>query len=243
MIAPWDRLGKGLRTCPDVLRRPRRGVESWDNLGCKVLETETAPVANGAPSDDELVEKAKAGDFPAFEQLVTRHQERVYRLALRMMGTESDAQEVVQDALLSAWRNLSKFEGKAQFGSWLYRIAANAALMMLRSRRRHPQVSMEDILIEGADDVGPDGFGGGGDDWSKRPDDQLQSTELRNAIQSAVDALPEAARTVFLVRDVEGLSTEETAEMLGLSVPAVKTRLHRARLSLREAITRYFEAR
>ncbi|MDX2021559.1 MAG: sigma-70 family RNA polymerase sigma factor [Deltaproteobacteria bacterium] len=209
-----------------------------------MLENELPQAPQGAPSDEALVERAKAGDFAAFEQLVSGHQERVYRLALRMMGTESDAQEVVQDALLSAWRNLKKFEGKAQFGSWLYRIAANAALMMLRTRRRHPQVSMEEVTALGADETGVDGFGAGaGDDWSKRPDDQLQSTELRAAIQAAVDALPESSRQVFMVRDVDGLSTEETAETLGLSVPAVKTRLHRARLALREAISRYFEAR
>ena len=209
-----------------------------------MLENELPQAPRGAPSDEALVERAKAGDFAAFEQLVSGHQERVYRLALRMMGTESDAQEVVQDALLSAWRNLQKFEGKAQFGSWLYRIAANAALMMLRTRRRHPQVSMEEVTALGADETGVDGFGAGaGDDWSKRPDDQLQSTELRAAIQAAVDALPESSRQVFMVRDVDGLSTEETAETLGLSVPAVKTRLHRARLALREAISRYFEAR
>lgn len=209
-----------------------------------MLDTDRPHAPLGAPPDEALVEKAKAGDFAAFEELVAAHQERVYRLALRMVGTESDAQEVVQDALLSAWRNLQKFEGKSQFGSWLYRIAANAALMMLRTRRRHPQVSMEDVTALGADEAGTNGFGAAaGDDWSKRPDDQLQSTELRAAIQAAVDELPESSRAVFLVRDVEGLSTEETAEALGLSVPAVKTRLHRARLSLREAITRYFEAR
>lgn len=209
-----------------------------------MLENELPQAPQGAPPDEALVDRAKAGDFAAFEQLVSAHQERVYRLALRMMGTESDAQEVVQDALLSAWRNLQKFEGKSQFGSWLYRIAANAALMMLRTRRRHPQVSMEEVTALGADETGVDGFGAGaGDDWSKRPDDQLQSSELRAAIQSAVDALPESSRQVFMVRDVDGLSTEETAETLGLSVPAVKTRLHRARLALREAISRYFEAR
>ena len=209
-----------------------------------MLDTDSLPAPVGAPPDEALVEKAKAGDFGAFEELVAAHQERVYRLALRMVGTEADAQEVVQDALLSAWRNLKRFEGKSQFGSWLYRIAANAALMMLRSRRRHPQVSMDEILGLGADETGAEGFGGGaGDDWSKRPDDQLQSTELRAAIQAAVDTLPESSRAVFLVRDVEGLSTEDTAEALGLSIPAVKTRLHRARLALREAITRYFEAR
>lgn len=209
-----------------------------------MLDNDESQAPQGALPDEALVQRAKAGDFAAFEELVAAHQERVYRLALRMMGTESDAQEVVQDALLSAWRNLAKFEGKSQFGSWLYRIAANAALMMLRTRRRHPQVSMEDVTAFGSEEPGADGFGSGaGDDWSKRPDDQLQSAELRAAIQSAVDALPESSRAVFLVRDVEGLSTEDTAETLGLSVPAVKTRLHRARLSLREAITRYFEAR
>jgi len=198
------------------------------------------------PNGDEaaLVKSASGGDFRAFEQLVERHQDRIYRLALRMTGNQSDAQEVVQEALLSAWKNLSKFEGKAQFGSWLYRIAANAALMLLRSRRRRPQVSMEDIPGDIVEDPNQNTLNrpGASDDWSKRPDEQFQSTELRKQIEAAVESLPSGAREVFVVRDLEGLSTEETAELLGLSVPAVKTRLHRARLALRSAISHYFES-
>jgi RNA polymerase sigma-70 factor (ECF subfamily) len=208
---------------------------------------ELAPSA-GATSlavlpDDELVARARANDVGAFEELVGRHEEKIYRLAMRFTRNETDAAEILQETFLSAWRNLDKFEGKAQFGSWLYRVAVNAALMLLRSQKRHPQIAVEDMtaeaLGEAARDAGP-GLGAG-TDWSRRPDDQFQSEELRQQIQSSVDQLPESQRSVFLMRDVDGLSTEETAELLGVSIPTVKTRLHRARLTLREAITRYFE--
>ena len=122
-------------------------------------------------------------------------------------------------------------------------MAVNAALMLLRSQKRHPQVAVDDVtpeaLGEAAKDASP-GLGAG-TDWSRRPDEQFQSEELRSQIQQAVDQLPESQRSVFLMRDVDGLSTEETAELLSVSIPTVKTRLHRARLTLREAITRYFE--
>jgi RNA polymerase sigma-70 factor (ECF subfamily) len=193
-------------------------------------------------SDEELVARARASDVAAFEELVGRHEEKIYRLAMRFTRNETDAAEILQETFLSAWRNLDKFEGKAQFGSWLYRVAVNAALMLLRSQKRHPQVAVEDVtpeaLGEAAKDAGP-GLGAG-TDWSRRPDEQFQSEELRRQIQHSVDQLPESQRSVFLLRDVDGLSTEETAELLGVSIPTVKTRLHRARLTLREAITRYF---
>ena len=206
-----------------------------------------APVAGatalaGLP-DDELVARARAGDVPAFEELIGRHEEKIYRLAMRFTRNETDAAEILQETFLSAWRNLAGFEGKAQFASWLYRVAVNAALMLLRTQKRHPQVAVEDVtpeaLGEAASNAGP-GLGAG-TDWSRRPDEQFQSEELRRQIQLAVDQLPESQRSVFLMRDVDGLSTEETAELLGVSLPTVKTRLHRARLTLREAITRYFE--
>jgi RNA polymerase sigma-70 factor (ECF subfamily) len=194
-------------------------------------------------SDEALVVRARANDVAAFEELVGRHEEKIYRLAMRFTRNETDAAEILQETFLSAWRNLDKFEGKAQFGSWLYRVAVNAALMLLRSQKRHPQIAVEDLtpeaLGEAAKDAGP-GLGAG-TDWSRRPDDQFQSEELRHQIQLAVDQLPESQRSVFLMRDVDGLSTEDTAEMLGVSIPTVKTRLHRARLTLRAAITRYFE--
>jgi RNA polymerase sigma-70 factor (ECF subfamily) len=201
-----------------------------------------AATALAALSDDELVARARANDVAAFEELIGRHEEKIYRLAMRFTRNETDAAEILQETFLSAWRNLSGFEGKAQFASWLYRVAVNAALMLLRSQKRHPQVAVEDVtpeaLTEAARDAGP-GLNAG-TDWSRRPDEQFQSEELRSQIQLAVDQLPESQRSVFLMRDVDGLSTEETAELLGVSLPTVKTRLHRARLALREAITRYF---
>ena len=193
-------------------------------------------------SDDELVARARAHDVAAFEELVGRHEEKIYRLAMRFTRNETDAAEVLQETFLSAWRNLDRFEGKAQFASWLYRVAVNAALMLLRSQKRHPQVAVEDVTPEALGEAArasPDL--GAGTDWSRRPDEQFQSEELRHQIQGAVDQLPESQRSVFLLRDVDGLSTEETAELLEVSIPTVKTRLHRARLTLREAITRYFE--
>jgi RNA polymerase sigma-70 factor (ECF subfamily) len=202
-----------------------------------------AEVSLGAPvSDEALVERARAKDVVAFEELVGRYEGKLYRLAMRFVRNETDAQEILQDAFLSAWRNLPAFEGRAQFGSWMYRVTVNAALMLLRSRNRHPEVAVDDIeptLLNDA--VAQSGqIMGTSSDWSQRPDEQLQSEQLRQHIQVSVDALPDGLRTVFLLRDVEELSTEDTADMLGLSVPAVKTRLHRARLALREAIGRYF---
>jgi RNA polymerase sigma-70 factor (ECF subfamily) len=181
-------------------------------------------------------------DIEAFEELVSRHEEKVYRLAIRFVHSEADAQEVLQEAFLAAWRNLGKFQRGAAFGTWLYRIAANAARMLLRSQRRRPSIAIEDVPPGKRPNSGDLGDGAGPpSDWWRRPDEQLQTAELRQHIQSAVNALPEAQRAVFLVRDVDGLSTEEAAAALGLTVPTIKTRLHRARLHLQRAIGRYFE--
>ena len=198
--------------------------------------------AIGDVADEVLVERARAKDEPAFEELVNRYENKLYRLAMRFVRNETDAQEILQDAFLSAWRNLPSFEGRAQFGSWMYRVTVNAALMLLRSRNRHPEVTVDDIEPTVLNDaVAESGqLMRANSDWSQRPDEQLQSEEMRAHIQTSVNALPDGLRTVFLLRDVEEMSTEDTAEMLGLSVPAVKTRLHRARLALREAIGRYF---
>jgi len=193
-------------------------------------------------SDEALVERARGKDEAAFEELVGRYEDKLYRLAMRFVRNETDAQEILQDAFLSAWRNLPAFEGRAQFGSWMYRVTVNAALMLLRSRNRHPEVTVEEVEPTALNNaVAESGqMMRGNADWSQRADEQLQSAEMRKYIQTSVDALPDGLRTVFLLRDVEELSTEDTAELLGLSVPAVKTRLHRARLALREAIGRYF---
>jgi RNA polymerase sigma-70 factor (ECF subfamily) len=194
-------------------------------------------------SDETLVERARGKNEAAFEELVSRYEDKLYRLAMRFVRNETDAQEILQDAFLSAWRNLPTFEGRAQFGSWMYRVTVNAALMLLRSRNRHPEVTVDDVEPTALNDAVAESGQTmrGSSDWSVRADEQLQSAEMRKHIQASVDALPDGLRTVFLLRDVEELSTEDTAEMLGLSVPAVKTRLHRARLALRTAIGRYFE--
>jgi RNA polymerase sigma-70 factor (ECF subfamily) len=197
---------------------------------------ETPPV-----SDEELVERARAKDFSAFEQLLDRYEDKIFRLAYRFVRNETEAKEVLQDTFLSIWRKLDTFKGDSQFGSWLYRVAANTALMRLRAQRRHPEISTEELPIGYLDSYGQ--VPPPGENWSKRPDDELQSDELRRHIQTAVDGLPEIYRTVFLLRDVEGLSTEETGDILGISVPTVKTRLHRARIALRDNISGYFNKR
>ena len=197
--------------------------------------------ANASVSDEELVARARAKDFGAFEQLLDRYEDKIFRLAYRFVRNESEAKEILQDTFLSIWRKLDTFKGDAQFGSWLYRVAANTALMRLRSQRRHPEISTEELPVGYLDNYGQ--VPSVGENWSKRPDDELQSEELRRHIQTSVDALPEIYRTVFLLRDVEGLSTEETGEILSISVPTVKTRLHRARIALRDAITQYFNKR
>ena len=194
--------------------------------------------AETGPSDVELVALAAAGDGAAFGELVQRHQERVYALAVRLLRDPSEAEEVVQEAFLAALEKLSGFRGDAAFGTWLHRVAANAALMRLRRRRRAPDAALEEqvesllFAFDGAGriDEAPR------HDWSKRADDQLGDREVRCAIEAAVQNLPEDYRIVFLLRDVEGLSSEEMSGLLGISVAAVKSRLHRARLVLRERL-------
>jgi RNA polymerase sigma-70 factor, ECF subfamily len=203
--------------------------------------THTPPESNAAAvvTDEDLVARARTKDFTAFEELVDRYEDKIFRLAFRFVRNETEAKEIVQDTFLLVWRKLDTFKGDSQFGSWLYRVATNTALMRLRAQRRHPEISTEELPIDYLDNYGQ--LPAAGENWAKRPDDELQSDELRRRIQKAVDELPEIYRTVFIIRDVEGLSTEETAEVLEISIPTVKTRLHRARLALRDAITRYFD--
>jgi RNA polymerase sigma-70 factor (ECF subfamily) len=189
--------------------------------------------------DRELLGRAQAGDMSAFEALVGRHEEKVYGLALRMTRSEADAAEIAQDTFLSAYQHLSEFRGEAAFGSWVHRIAANNALMRLRRQK------VVDIVSD--DLAGPEFTERGSlaeapePDWSKRADDKIIEDELGRAIQAATDALPEGYREVFLLKDVEGLSYDEISEMVGISIPAVKSRLHRARLALREAIDAFYK--
>lgn len=189
--------------------------------------------------DRTLLARAQGGDMSAFEVLVDRHEDKVYGLALRMTRSEADAAEISQDTFLSAYQHLAEFRGEAAFGSWVHRIAANNALMRLRRQR---------VLDIVSDDLAGPEFTDRGNlaeapesDWSRRADDKVLDEELGRAIQEATDALPEGYREVFLLKDVEGLSYEEISEMVGISVPAVKSRLHRARLALREAIDAFYK--
>jgi RNA polymerase sigma-70 factor (ECF subfamily) len=189
--------------------------------------------------DRELLARAQAGDMSAFESLVSRHEEKVYGLALRMTRSEADAAEITQDTFLSAYQHLGEFRGESAFGSWVHRIAANNALMRLRRQKVLDIVSDDlagpEFTERGSLADGPDS------DWSKRADDKVLDDELGRAIRVATDALPEGYREVFLLKDVEGLSYEEISEMVGISIPAVKSRLHRARLALREAIDAFYK--
>ena len=206
--------------------------------------TPEEPRADGEPIDKELVERSQKGDAAAFAQLVERHQRQLYRLALRMTGSEADANEVLQEAFLNAWQKLPLFRGEAQFSSWLYRIAANSALMRLRRKRRAPDSVAEQPLELQGPRFSAEGFHEQSQvqsDWSQRADEKMMSAQLGSAIDKAVSELPEDYRTVFLLKDVDGLSNEDIAHALELTVPAVKSRLHRARLALREKLGGYFD--
>ncbi len=189
----------------------------------------------------ELVERLRGGDAAALGALMGRYADRVYRLAHGITRNEADAEEVVQDVFLTLFRKIETFEGRAALGSWLYRVTTNAALIKRRGKRDKVEVPLEDHLPTFI----PDGHRAGDrgyvlTDWSKTPEEELLSRETGALLRRAIDDLPDRYRAVLVLRDVEGLSTEEAADALGESVPSVKSRLHRARMALRERVTRFF---
>jgi RNA polymerase sigma-70 factor (ECF subfamily) len=191
------------------------------------------------PTDDDLVVRAQKSDLMALKELLDRHEARLFRLAMRFVHDENDAREILQDVFVTAWRKLPGFEGRAQIGSWLYRVTANASLMFLRARNRRPTFTFshilpEEIAAEAANSNHESRFSG-----PPRPDEHLAFGELRREIQNAVEKLPDLLRQVFLAREIEGHSTSQAAQSLGVSEQAIKTRLHRARAVLRENIGDY----
>jgi RNA polymerase sigma-70 factor (ECF subfamily) len=190
--------------------------------------------------DARLVETLRRQDPGAAEALVAAYGDRDYRLAIRITGNEQDAEEVVQDALWTAARKIDTFKGDSAFGSWLYRITANAAYQKLRSRQgKRQEISWEDLLPpfdEQGAHAGPVG------DWSTRVGEPALQAELRTVLTTAVNDLPGDYRTAFLLHDVEGLSNPEIAETLNISLPAVKSRVHRSRLFLRQRLSDYLHA-
>jgi len=192
------------------------------------------------PVSDELalVQRAKSGDVEAFEELVRRYDRNVFRIAQHITQNREDAEDVVQDAFLKAYNNLGQFQGQSKFYTWLVRIAVNEALMKLRRRRPERTVSLDEEVKTEDDSVQREVA-----DWSPNPEQQYTQAELRDILDRTIHGLPATFRTVFVLRDVEGLSTEETADALDLSVPAVKSRLLRARLQLRDRLNKYFQRR
>jgi RNA polymerase sigma-70 factor (ECF subfamily) len=185
------------------------------------------------------VEALRAGDREEFSRLVDAYSGPIYRLALKMLGIPTDAEDVLQNTFLKAFQHLKEFEGRSSLSTWLYRIASNEALMLLR--KQHTELPLSDTATEDDDnsDYSPAQF----TDWCCLPEDEFLSSESKAALDHAVQHLPEIQRIVFILRDIEGLSIQETSEALNLSEAAVKTRLLRARLRLREELSTYYGER
>lgn len=190
------------------------------------------PQAGGQDDENALVQALRAGDPQAFETMVRRYAGRMLAVARRLVGNDEDARDVVQDALLSAFRSISRFEGQARVSTWLHRIVVNTALMKLRTRRRKPEESIEPLLPA----FNEDGHHAIRFSEWEGADRMLERDEVRRVVREAIDGLPEAYRTVLMLRDIEELSTEETAEALQITSNTVKTRLHRARQALRTVL-------
>jgi len=195
-----------------------------------MLEPEKLPLS---------VDALKRGDRAEFARLVDEYSLHIYRLALRLLGNPQDAEDVLQNTFLNALRALPKFESRSSLSTWLYRIAVNEALMMIRKRK--PQISLTPVNEEGDEDE--DGEEMQIVDWGHLPESDLLSNEARQHVDAAIQRLPDTLRVVFLLRDIEGLSIEETAATLHISQAAVKTRLLRARLHLREDLSDYYRER
>jgi RNA polymerase sigma-70 factor (ECF subfamily) len=181
----------------------------------------------------------RRGDREEFSKLVDAYSRPIYRLGLKMLGIPADAEDVLQNTFLKAFQHLKDFEGRSSVLTWLYRIASNEALMLLRKQR--PEITLSDALPEEEDDH--DYFPTQFTDWCCLPEDEFQSSESRAVLDHAVRQLPEFQRIVFILRDIEGLSIQETSQALNLSQAAVKTRLLRARLRLREQLSSYYGER
>jgi RNA polymerase sigma-70 factor (ECF subfamily) len=175
-----------------------------------------------------LVARAKAGDRDSFEELVRRHADRLYAVVLRFVADGEEAQEVTQESFLRAWRSIARFEGRSRFFTWLYRIGINEAKRRAARRPPAPVASLEDEPVPEAPD------------WSEAPETRSEQHDLRRVLERAIRSLPVEYRAPIVLRDVEGLSTREAAEVMELGEAAFKSRLHRARLAVRRAVDEYF---
>lgn len=188
------------------------------------------------PDEGDLVVRAQRGDTSAFTELVSRYERRIFRLAKNITQSDEDAEDVLQEAFLKAYEHLDGFQGQSKFYTWIVRIAVNEALMKLRKRKTDRTVSLDETIDTGEENVVREIAV-----WDDNPEQRYSQQEIREMLDKAIMSLRPAFRAVFVLRDVEDLSTEETAAVLDLSVPAVKSRLLRARLQLREKLTRFFK--
>ncbi len=184
------------------------------------------------------LEALRAGDRDAFAEMMEQHSSHVYHLALRMLQDPQEAEDVLQETFLNAYRALHRFEGRSNLGTWLYRIAANQALMRLR-KKQPVMLSVDDPLITDSGESMPRQL----EDWCCLPEEEFTTAEVREQLHAAAQNLSPALHSVFVLRDLQGLSTKETSEILEVSESAVKTRLLRARLQLREELSTYFGER
>jgi RNA polymerase sigma-70 factor (ECF subfamily) len=193
-----------------------------------------------AANESELLEGLRAGDAQAYRKFVEQNSANVYNVALKLLGDEREAEDVLQETFLSAFEALDRFEGRSKLSTWLYRIAYNASLMRLRRRKQMLTFSLDRPQDEDGQEPAESRHLV---DWSTMPDDRLLTAEARAEMDRAIAELPETLRSTFVLRDVQGLSGAETADVLGITVQAVKSRLHRARLQLRDRLSSYFSER
>ena len=194
-------------------------------------------VSSQAGADETtLVAQSREGDTAAFGELVRRYEGKIFRLAQHVTQNREDAEDVLQETFMKAYEHLDQFQGNSKFYTWIVRIAVNQALMKLRRRKTDKSVSLDETIDTGEDTMVREIAA-----WDEDPEQRFSRDELGGILDTAVQSLEPPYRSVFMLRDIDELSTEETAEALGLSVPAVKSRLLRARLQLREKLTRYFK--
>ncbi len=201
----------------------------------RAMTFDKAPVlpAMDDPNEAALLRRLQAGDGEAYEEMVRELSPRLYAVARRLMGNDDDAADALQDGFVSAFKAIGSFDGRSRLSTWLHRVVVNACLMKLRKARRRGEKSIESLLPRFQDDghaVSPARA------WETSPGAGMQRSDLQRLVREKIDELPETYRTVLMLRDIEGMDTEEAAGVLGESVSAVKTRLHRARLALRELL-------
>jgi RNA polymerase sigma-70 factor (ECF subfamily) len=195
------------------------------------------PVTSHAGIDEAvLVAQSREGDDRAFGELVRRYEGKIFRLAQHVTQNREDAEDVLQETFMKAYEHLDQFQGNSKFYTWIVRIAVNQALMKLRRRKTDKSVSIDETIDTGEDTIVREIAA-----WDEDPEQRYSREELGGILDTAIQSLDTPYRSVFVLRDIDELSTEETADALNLSIPAVKSRLLRARLQLREKLTRYFK--